>query len=351
MDTDMAKLIRDETQTLTIPHVRWFLYQMLLGLKFIHSANIIHRDLKPANILLTEACDLKICDFGLARVIEAEIDEDAATSTAGVDGAPASDTSSEDADSTAAVSEATATSAAAEGASGAGADGSSAASGSPATTTRRLKKPMTKHVVTRWYRAPELPLYNDGRYTVAIDMWSVGCIMAEMLSMLDSGVAGHEKKRRALFPGGYCYPLSKGSKRSDASRNKKDQLQVIFDVMGTPAESEIARLRTADAREALSRLPKQAPSDLNVRYPTADEESLDLLRGLLRFLPEDRLDVDQALAHSFLSSVRRPEDEVVAPSKIEFADVTRDNIRDHIVSEIAQYNDGIPADWRAKGIR
>ena len=136
-----------------------------------------------------------------------------------------------------------------------------------------------------------------------------------------------------------------------ASRNKKDQLQVIFDVMGTPTDDEVARLRTDEAREALSRLPKQDPSDLTERFPTADAESLDLLRGLLRFLPDDRLTVDQALAHSFLTSVRRPEDEVVAPSKIEFPEVTKHNIRDLIVGEIAQYNDGIPADWRAKGIR
>jgi serine/threonine protein kinase len=55
MDTDLAKLTKDETQCLTIPHVRWFLYQALLGLKYTHSARILHRDIKPANILLTEA--------------------------------------------------------------------------------------------------------------------------------------------------------------------------------------------------------------------------------------------------------------------------------------------------------
>lgn len=48
--------------------MQYFLYQILRGLKYIHSANVLHRDLKPSNLLLNANCDLKICDFGLARV-------------------------------------------------------------------------------------------------------------------------------------------------------------------------------------------------------------------------------------------------------------------------------------------
>ena len=342
LDTDMAKLIRDETQNLTLPHVRWFLYQMLLGLKFVHSASVIHRDLKPANILLTEACDLKICDFGLARGVESVIDEDAAESTAGVSGTAAADPDSSSSSSTAAAAAVAAGKAGPSSSSGAAAS----AAGPPA-----IARQMTKHVVTRWYRAPELPLYNDGRYTMAIDVWSIGCIMAEMLSMLDSGVSGHEKKRRALFPGGSCYPLSRGSKRSEASRNKRDQLHVIFAVMGTPTPEEIARVRTPEARTALSSLAPEPPSDLLEKFPTAGEEAVDLLRRFLRFLPEDRCTVDDALAHPFLATVRRPEDELTCPVRVDFPEVTKTNIRDLIVHEIAQYNPGIPSDWRAKGIR
>lgn len=47
--------------------MQYFLYQILRGLKYIHSANVLHRDLKPSNLLLNANCDLKICDFGLAR--------------------------------------------------------------------------------------------------------------------------------------------------------------------------------------------------------------------------------------------------------------------------------------------
>ena len=66
METDLHKLLR--SQKLSEDHICYFLYQILRGLKYIHSANVLHRDLKPSNILLNSNCDLKICDFGLARV-------------------------------------------------------------------------------------------------------------------------------------------------------------------------------------------------------------------------------------------------------------------------------------------
>jgi mitogen-activated protein kinase 1/3 len=69
VDTDLYKLIMSP-QYLTTEHIQTFLYQMLAGLNYIHSFSVIHRDLKPANILLNEDCSLKICDFGLARIVD-----------------------------------------------------------------------------------------------------------------------------------------------------------------------------------------------------------------------------------------------------------------------------------------
>lgn len=66
MDTDLHQIICS-SQKLTEDHCQYFLYQLLRGLKYIHSANVLHRDLKPSNLLLNANCDLKICDFGLAR--------------------------------------------------------------------------------------------------------------------------------------------------------------------------------------------------------------------------------------------------------------------------------------------
>eukprot|EP00658_Telonema_sp_P-2_P038569 TRINITY_DN27640_c0_g1_i4.p1 TRINITY_DN27640_c0_g1~~TRINITY_DN27640_c0_g1_i4.p1 ORF type:complete len:270 (+),score=81.97 TRINITY_DN27640_c0_g1_i4:46-810(+) len=55
--------IRDRLEDL---HIRGFAYQILRGLKWIHSAGITHRDLKPSNILVNAEGELKIADFGLA---------------------------------------------------------------------------------------------------------------------------------------------------------------------------------------------------------------------------------------------------------------------------------------------
>ncbi|XP_040990335.1 mitogen-activated protein kinase 2-like [Juglans microcarpa x Juglans regia] len=66
MDTDLQHVIQSD-QLLTDNHCQYFLYQLLRGLKYVHSANVLHRDLKPSNLLLNGNCDLKIGDFGLAR--------------------------------------------------------------------------------------------------------------------------------------------------------------------------------------------------------------------------------------------------------------------------------------------
>ena len=81
METDLASIIKSP-QSLTDEHCQFFLYQILRGLKYLHSAKILHRDLviylfliilfnlfiqKPRNLLVNSNCDLKICDFGLAR--------------------------------------------------------------------------------------------------------------------------------------------------------------------------------------------------------------------------------------------------------------------------------------------
>jgi len=67
METDMHRVIR--TQDLSDDHAQYFVYQTLRALKALHSADVIHRDLKPSNLLLNANCDLKVCDFGLARSV------------------------------------------------------------------------------------------------------------------------------------------------------------------------------------------------------------------------------------------------------------------------------------------
>lgn len=76
MECDLAAIIRSG-QPLTDAHFQSFIYQILCGLKYIHSANVLHRDLKPGNLLVNADCELKICDFGLARGFSSDPEENA----------------------------------------------------------------------------------------------------------------------------------------------------------------------------------------------------------------------------------------------------------------------------------
>ena len=76
MECDLAAIIRSG-QPLTDAHFQSFIYQILCGLKYIHSANVLHRDLKPGNLLVNADCELKICDFGLARGFSLDPEENA----------------------------------------------------------------------------------------------------------------------------------------------------------------------------------------------------------------------------------------------------------------------------------
>ena len=64
METDLHHIIHSQ-QPLTNDHIQFFMYQLLRGLKYIHSANVLHRDLKPSNLLINGNCELKIGDFGM----------------------------------------------------------------------------------------------------------------------------------------------------------------------------------------------------------------------------------------------------------------------------------------------
>lgn len=66
METDLHRVIYSK-QELTDEHIQYFIYQILRGVLYIHSADVVHRDLKPSNILANKNCDLKICDLGLGR--------------------------------------------------------------------------------------------------------------------------------------------------------------------------------------------------------------------------------------------------------------------------------------------
>ncbi|KAF9078071.1 putative MAP kinase [Rhodocollybia butyracea] len=227
MQTDLHRVIR--TQCLSDDHCQYFIYQTLCALKAIHGANIVHRDIKPANLLVNENCDLKVCDFGLARSM----------STCGTVGK------------------------------GLGHE-------SPAGA-------MTEYVATRWYRAPE-NLLSNVTYTKAIDIWAVGCILAELLS------------GRPLFPG----------------RDYSHQLDLTFDIIGTPSIEEFRAITSRRAREYIRSLPIKRAKNLRSLFPTASSDAIDFLNRTLTFDPKKRMTVEEALEHPYLSIYHDPLEEPVA---------------------------------------
>mmetsp|Transcript_113800 Transcript_113800/g.327029 ORF Transcript_113800/g.327029 Transcript_113800/m.327029 type:complete len:425 (+) Transcript_113800:107-1381(+) len=263
-DSDLKKLCRTDV-TLTPLHINTLLYNLLIGVKYLHSAGIMHRDLKPANCLVNQDCSVKICDFGLSRAIGGEeLPLDRPANGVGDENRP------------------------------------------PTAARQPARRHLTGHVVTRWYRAPELILLQE-KYTAAIDLWSVGCIYAELLGMLDGF---RIEDRRPLFPGTSCFPLSpenrRGEERQQQRTRRSDQLNMIFNLLGTPSDGDVAELERDDARSYIRHFERREGSGLRAKFPQAPAESLDILSNFLHFSPNTRLTVTQALTHPLFDDLRDP---------------------------------------------
>ncbi|WVZ99731.1 hypothetical protein U9M48_044991 [Paspalum notatum var. saurae] len=252
MESDLHQVIK-ANDDLTKEHYQFFLYQLLRALKYIHTANVYHRDLKPKNILANSNCKLKICDFGLARV---------------------------------------------------------AFNDTPTTVF------WTDYVATRWYRAPELCGSFFSKYTPAIDIWSIGCIFAEVLT------------GKPLFPG----------------KNVVHQLDLMTDLLGTPSMDTISRVRNDKARRYLSGMRKKDPVPFSQKFPNADPLALKLLEKLLAFDPKDRPTAEEALRDPYFKGLARVEREPSCQPirKVEFdfehKRMSKEQIRELIFREILEYH-------------
>uniref|UniRef100_A0A674NUU5 mitogen-activated protein kinase n=1 Tax=Takifugu rubripes TaxID=31033 RepID=A0A674NUU5_TAKRU len=200
MGADLNNIVK--CQKLTDDHVQFLIYQILRGLKYIHSADIIHRDLKPSNLAVNEDCELKILDFGLARHTDDE---------------------------------------------------------------------MTGYVATRWYRAPEIML-NWMHYNMTVDIWSVGCIMAELLT------------GRTLFPG-------------------TDRILPPLHVCANDCQYTQCFLNYI---KSLPHMPKRNFADV---FIGANPLAVDLLEKMLVLDTDKRITASKALAHPYFSQYHDPDDE------------------------------------------
>uniref|UniRef100_A0A3Q1F7Y8 mitogen-activated protein kinase n=1 Tax=Acanthochromis polyacanthus TaxID=80966 RepID=A0A3Q1F7Y8_9TELE len=237
MGTDLGKLMKMER--LTEDRVQFLVYQMLKGLKYIHSAGIIHRDLKPGNLAINPDCELKILDFGLARQADAE---------------------------------------------------------------------MTGYVVTRWYRAPEVIL-NWMHYTQTVDIWSAGCIMAEML---------------------LGKPLFKGNDRIlDWSQSSL----IVSDV-------DFPNLCHVSAKNYIRSLTKVPKKDLHSIFSKASSNAVCVLEKMLLLDPERRVSASEALDLPFFSEFRDTEEETEAlpyDQTMDNTDLPLDQWKRHTFTEILTF--------------
>ncbi|CAH2282079.1 cyclin-dependent kinase 6 [Pelobates cultripes] len=198
-------------ETLNLPGdtLRDMMHQLLQGLDFLHSHRVVHRDLKPQNILVTSNGQIKLADFGLARIYS-------------------------------------------------------------------FHMALTSVVVTLWYRAPEVLLQSS--YATPVDLWSVGCIFAEMF------------RRKPLFRG-----------NSDV-----DQLGKIFDVIGLPEEEEWP----SDVAVPRNAFQFRHPQPIEDSVPDIDEQGKDLLIKCLTFSPAKRISAFLALSHPYFKDVQKHKDSV-----------------------------------------
>lgn len=209
METDLHAVIRAEI--LQNIHKRFIIYQLLKALKYMHSGSLLHRDMKPSNILLNSDCSVKVADFGLARSI--------------------------------------------------------------ATHAHPSQNPvLTDYVATRWYRAPEI-LCGSTKYTKGVDLWSLGCILGELIS------------GKPIFPG----------------TSTLNQLERVVQLVGKPSEEDIESIESTFASTMIQSLREGTKKTFETVFPHAEPDAIDLLKRLLLFNPEKRITAEEALKHPYVA--------------------------------------------------
>jgi serine/threonine protein kinase len=242
--TDMHQVISAVRQEVTEEHIRWWLYQTLLGLAVLHRGGVMHRDVTPTNLLLSMECDLKIADFGLAR-------------------------------------------------------------SRPGDGPELMGHPLTDYVVTRYYRAPEL-LLGQRDYDARIDVWSLGCIAVELYNRAVLFRGGSSLHQMALIvdiatPVRSDRPISDiplaNKFVSDRSVGEPVPLERLLSGASTPVIDLVKKMLQFDAEDRITvrdALRHEAFSDLRqpgdleeierVSLMSFDESGLHTLEGVHRRL-------------------------------------------------------------------
>ena len=209
MEQDLGTILQRKID-FDLSQIKYIFHELVLGLKYLHENNILHRDLKPLNILLNAKNEIKIGDFGLARIF----------------------------------------------------------SNSP-----NVKKIYTNQVVTVCYRAPEL-LLGETNYSTKIDIWSLGCILLELLT------------RKTTF----------------SYNEEKLVFLSICELCGTPNEKNWPHVTELKNYDSLIPKEEKASKINNTTFPNFDDVTLDIIKKILTLNPEERITLDEILKHPFLTS-------------------------------------------------
>jgi mitogen-activated protein kinase 15 len=232
-------------------HKQFVFYQLLKALKYIHTADLIHRDLKPSNLLINSECLIKVADFGLARSIATKDDGNMPV--------------------------------------------------------------VSDYVATRWYRAPEI-LLGSQAYNKSVDMWSAGCILAELIS------------GKVLFTG----------------KSTLNQVELIIELLGFPNNEDIESVGSPLAWNILSNIKSKKTKSVTQMFGSEGKDALDLLRKLLSFNPNKRLTVVEALNHPYVKNFHCEEDEIVCKKVIKLP------LDDNVKLSLKDYREAIYKDINEK---
>ncbi|XP_034485740.1 extracellular signal-regulated kinase 7 [Drosophila innubila] len=224
MDSDLHNVIK-KGDVLKDIHKRFVMYQLINAIKYMHSGNVIHRDLKPSNILIDSKCRLKVADFGLARTLcpkrRNNLDFDCKEEL-------------------------------------------------------ENEAMLTDYVATRWYRAPEI-LVASRKYTKGIDMWSLGCILGEMI------------RQKPLFQG----------------TSTINQIEKIVNALPEVTDRDIESIGASFGSVLLSKkIVRDRRHSLDEMLGCCCHDAISLVKSLLVLDPDGRLTAKEAIAHSYVHRFR-----------------------------------------------